>query len=86
MQFIEGKCEVMRPGTKTNQTPVGARAVWNTDQSTATRARAGLGKSRRRWVAVWMVLSSAQLYRCTHCGAERRLLLLKRFLFGIVSP
>lgn len=32
MQFIVGKCEVMRPGTKINQSAVGVRVVWNVDQ------------------------------------------------------
>lgn len=44
MQFIVGKCKVMRPGTAGNQTPVRVRATWNTDQSMAKRARAALGE------------------------------------------
>jgi len=28
VQFIVGKCEVRRQGTKSNWTPVGARAAW----------------------------------------------------------
>lgn len=44
MQFNVGKYEVMRPGTKSNQTPVGVRAAWNTDQSMAKRAYVALGE------------------------------------------
>lgn len=39
-----GKHEVMRPGTKSNQTPGGMRAVWNRDQSVVRRAHAALGE------------------------------------------
>lgn len=33
MQFLVGKCEVMRPGTKSSQSAVRVRVVWNVDLS-----------------------------------------------------